>query len=70
MSGLKRKIYFTNNWMISMSHGSFSFVRAAQTVVTPAVTHSFYFVALAPVASTFLKKTATVTPDKNLSASC
>ena len=53
-----------------MSYDSFSLVRAAQTVVTPAVTHSFCFVALAPVAGTFLKKTATVTPDKTLSMSC
>ena len=49
MSGLKRKIYFTNNWVISMSYGSFSVVRAAQT-------HSFCSVALAPVASTFFKR--------------
>ena len=47
-----------------MSYGSFSLVRAAQIVVIPAVTHSFCFVALAPVASTFLKKTATITSDK------
>ena len=47
-----------------MSYGSFSLVRTAQTIVTPAVTHSFCFVALAPVASTFLKKTATLTLDK------
>ena len=69
MSGLKKRIYFTNNLMISMSYGSFLLVRTSQTVVTPAVTHLFYFVALAPVASTFLKKTATVTPDKTLSSS-
>ena len=70
MSGLKKRIYFTNNLMISMSYGSFLFVRTAQTVVTLAVIHSFCFVALAPVASKFLKKTATVTPDKTLSSSC
>ena len=38
--------------------------------MTPAFTNSFCFVAFAPVAGTFLKKTATVTPDKTLSTSC
>ena len=39
-----------------MSYHSFSLVRAAKTVVTPAVTHSFCCVGLATAASTFLNE--------------